>query len=185
MPLMSLVYPCLTFARDCDPRELAREKPLSAAEVLETLAQRIRAWTDRLLITPETGGNADERWYWLTPMLLDFAEFPEATRAWWKRIELAQSWAGEESGEEDAGWSRHVEEASRTLFDVREGAIRLGPPPDDLFDVLALAASAAPATAALRTYRERAVPTRFPLFRRATPPVARDGRFSPCSITRK
>jgi hypothetical protein len=33
LPLLLLVYPCLTFARDCDPRELARGARLSAAEV--------------------------------------------------------------------------------------------------------------------------------------------------------
>jgi len=50
----------------------------------------------------EPGGNADERWYWLVPMLLDFLEFPAAARAWWDRKDLASTWAGAESGEEDA-----------------------------------------------------------------------------------
>lgn len=152
LPLMLLVYPCLTFARDCDPRELARGSLLSAAEARETLGTRIRGLMGKLGITHDTAGNPDERWYWLAPMLLDFAEFPAAAQRWWERIGLAQIWAGEASGEEDAGWSRHVEEAAQTLYSIRDGKQRLGPLPVDLFDVLALAASAAPATAALRTF---------------------------------
>ena len=41
--------------------------------------------------------------------------FPVAAQAWWDRTELAQTWAGVEAGEEDAGWSRHVEQATQTL----------------------------------------------------------------------
>jgi hypothetical protein len=152
MPLLLLVYPCLTFARHCDPRDLARGRSLTAAEARSEFAARIRELVERLGIAHETGGNADERWYWLAPILLDFAEFPAAARAWWERPDLAQIWAGTDTGEEDAGWSRHVDEAARTLNAIRDDHQRLGPPPDDLFDVLSLAASAGPATAALRSY---------------------------------
>lgn len=152
LPLLLLVYPCLTFARDCDPRDLARENLLAANEARANLAARVRILVEELGIVHEPDGNADERWYWLTPMLLDFAKSPAAALAWWERMGLAQAWAGAESAEEDAGWSQHVIEARTTLYAVRESKQRLGPPPDDLFDVLALAASAAPATAALRAY---------------------------------
>ena len=172
LPLLLLVYPCLTFARDCDPRDLARGNLPSAAEAKSTLATRVRGLVEKLHVVYENGGAADERWYWLAPMLLDFAEFPAAARAWWERADLAQIWAGTESGEEDDGWFRHVDEAveliytirnerrrigpqPEDLFDLRsarDGKSGLGPPPDDLFEVLALAASAAPATAALRAY---------------------------------
>jgi hypothetical protein len=150
LPLLLLVYPCLVFARDCDPRELAREKLLTAAEAKSQFANRIRDRVERLGIAHELTGNVDERWYWLTPMLLDFAEFREAARAWWGRAELSQIWAGFESGEDEAGWARHVQKAAETLDSIRRGNERLGLPPDDLFDVLGLAASAAPATATLR-----------------------------------
>jgi hypothetical protein len=42
LPLMWLVYPCLTFARDCDPRDFARESFLTAAEARTTLSGRVR-----------------------------------------------------------------------------------------------------------------------------------------------
>lgn len=152
MPLLLLVYPCLTFSRDCDPRDLARGPQLTAAEARSRFAERIRDLVKKLGVVHETEGAVDERWYWLAPMLLDFAEFPDAAQAWWERPELSQTWAGVENGEEDAGWSRHVEQAVQTLAAVRSGKDHLGPPPDDLFDVLGLAASAAPATAALRSF---------------------------------
>ncbi|MFO0991600.1 MAG: helicase-related protein [Hyphomicrobiales bacterium] len=160
LPLLLLVYPCLTFARDCDPRELARDLGLTAADVRTQFASRIRGLVEKHSIIPETVGSADDRWYWLAPMLLDYAEFPAEAQAWWARVELAQAWAGVEVGDEDAGWSSHVERATQTLASVRGGKERLGAPPDDLFDVLALAASAAPATAALRAYARasRSVP---------------------------
>lgn len=152
LPLLLLVYPCLTFVRSCDPRELARGTRLTATEVRTQFATRIRGLIEKLGIVHEAGGSTDDRWYWLAPMLLDYEEFPVATQAWWDRAELAQTWAGIEVGDEDAGWSSHVERAAQTLTSIRSGKERLGVPPDDLFEVLALAASAAPATAALRAY---------------------------------
>lgn len=152
LPLLLLVYPCLTFVRSCDPRELARGTRLTAAEVRTQFATRIRDLLEKLGIVHEAGGSTDDRWYWLAPMLLDYEEFPVATQTWWNRAELAQTWAGFEAGDEDAGWSSHVERAAQTLTSIRSGKERLGVPPDDLFDVLALSASAAPATAALRAY---------------------------------
>ena len=152
MPLLLLVYPCMSFARHCDPRDLAGDGLLTAVEAQTKLAVRLREMIEGLGIIHENSGNVDERWYWLAPTLLDFVEFPIAARMWWERTELAQTWAGADSGDEDAGWPRHVDEAIRMLNSVRDGKERLGLPPDDLFEVLALAASAAPATVCLRSY---------------------------------
>jgi hypothetical protein len=152
LPLLLLVYPCLTFARDCDPRELARGARLSAAEVRAQFAARISGLIEKLGIVHETASSTDDRWYWLAPMLLDFAEFPAAAQTWWDRAELAQTWAGVEAGEEDEGWTSHVEIARQAVDAIRTGKERLGMPPDDLIDVLALASSAGPATAAMRAY---------------------------------
>jgi len=152
LPLLLLVYPCLTFARDCDPRELTRGSRPTAADVRSQFAARINGLIESLGIVRETGSSTDDRWYWLAPMLLDFKEFPTAAEAWWSRTELAQTWAGIEDGDEDKGWPSHVQQARQTLDSIRSGEEHLGTPPDDLSEVLALAASAAPATAALRAY---------------------------------
>jgi hypothetical protein len=152
MPLMLFVYPCLSFARDYDPRDLARNGRLTADEARALFATRLRAAIEKLGIVPEDGGAPDERWYWAAPMLLDFAEFPAAARQWWNREDLAQIWASAEVGDEDAGWANHVEQASKTIEDIRQGSERLGTQPGDLFDTLAVAASAGPASIALRAY---------------------------------
>jgi helicase-like protein len=152
LPLFLLVYPCIAFARHCDPRDMARQEFLSAEGAVTALASRIRRLVENLNIKHEIGGVVDERWYWLVPMLLDLAESPEIARAWWERPDLAQDWAGTESGDGDEGWSRHVSEAAQILEGLCSGSQRLGAPPTDLYEVLALAASAAPATAALRAF---------------------------------
>jgi len=152
MPLLLLVYPCLTFARDYDPRELSRDGMMSADEARTRFAARLRAAVGKLGIVPQVGGPADERWYWLAPILLDFVEFPLPSIEWWNRGDLVRQWAGVESGEEDAGWANHVDQAIKVVGDIQSGNDGLGVQPDDLFDILALAASAAPATAALRAY---------------------------------
>jgi len=152
LPLLLLVYPCLTLARDCDPRELARGPRLTAAEARSQFAAHIKLAIEKLGIVQETTTGTDDRWYWLAPMLFDYAEFPVAAQAWWDRTELAQTWAGIEASEEDEGWSTHVEHAKQTLDSIRRGKDHLGMPPADLADVLALAASASPATAAMRAF---------------------------------
>ncbi len=152
LPVLLLIYPCLVFARDCDPRELARSARLTAPEVRIEFATRIKGLIEKLGIVQEPTTGTDDRWYWISPMLLDFAEFQFAAQEWWDRAELAQTWAGTEAGDEDDGWSSHVEQAKQTLNSILSGKDHLGTPPDDLFNVLALAASAAPATAAMRAY---------------------------------
>jgi hypothetical protein len=152
LPLMLLVYPCLTFARDFDPRELARGARLTAVDVRGHFAARIRSAVERLGIVQAESGAAYDRWYWLAPMLLDFAEFPAASRVWWGWTDLAQAWIGAATGDEDAGWSSHLEKAKETLENIRHRRDSLGIAPDDLFDLLALATSAASANVALRAY---------------------------------
>ena len=151
LPLLLLVYPSVALARCCDPLSLASYPLMTAAEVRCAFATRVRELLTRIHVVPEAGGNADERWYWLAPMLLDFENDPRS-KCWWLRPQLAQIWAGEEEHEEDAGWPKHVAEAARLLEAVRTGSEKLGPQPDDLADVLALAGSAAPAIVTLRAF---------------------------------
>lgn len=174
-PLFLLVYPCVTFARHCDPRDLARDGISTAKEVIGSLEVRIKRLIEDLKIEHETGGVVDERWYWLVPMLSDLAKYPDIARAWWERASLAQDWAGTETADGDEAWSRHVNEAAQTLLAVSNGSLRLGALPTDLFEVLSLTASAAPAVAALRAFIRAGgseASSCSPLFR----PAAQTGR---------
>jgi len=152
MPLLLLIYPSLVFARDFDPRDLARTSLPTADGVRQIFAARLKDEVEKLGIAKETGGNVDERWYWLAPILLDQKAFPAASEAWWNRADLASAWAGSKTKDKEIAWPNHVEVARQTLLDATLGNLRMGPQPQDFFDVLALAASASPATSALRAY---------------------------------
>lgn len=153
LPVLLLVYPSLTLAAFCDPLALAGTEMLSATDVRDRLARRISELLSALDVTTDDGGTVDERWYWLAPMLLDETRYSGASREWWANPALAQTWGLSSSSNEtdaDGRWADHVQVARDTITGVRSGATPLGRQPDDLCEVLALAASAGPAIAALR-----------------------------------
>lgn len=149
LPLFNLVYPCLTLARNCDPRDLDPGK--TAIGVIRIFEKRLRQMTADLKLSSTKEGKADERWYWILPMLLDEEHFPKETLEWWTHGQLANEWSDSEKGEGSEAWTNHVEKAWETVQNVRDRKITLGPRPRDLFEVLALTASAGPATAAYRS----------------------------------
>jgi hypothetical protein len=151
MPVLALMYPCVTLARECDPLKLlGADRELSKlSDVLTSVSRRI----DELLadIVPRgTGKAADEAWYWAAPILLDLKLDRKGTRRWLSQEGLAQIWSGELAGteyEENSLWAEHVAEAQKLVTN----AIELGEPPPDLSQVLALFALGGPAIAALRS----------------------------------
>ena len=149
MPLFLMVYPCLSLARECDPRNLARDGLPTAAQAQSSLAARIRGMFDAAGFQYRADAPKDERWYWLAPMLLDAKRVPSFANSWWERT-LARNWS--ETAADDDGWISHVKLAVQTMHDVHAGQSVLGSLPEDLFEVLALAASAGPATVALRAF---------------------------------
>lgn len=152
MPLLSLVYPCEVLARECDPLMVARDGTLSAAGVKRRFAKRIRELVAELGLASDSSGPADQRWYWLVPMLLDQREHPEVLDAWWNHPWFFKSWVGKSGVETEQAWRRHIEMARQTLDEVASGRCRLGQKPAQLFDVLAFAAAAGPATTVLRSF---------------------------------
>lgn len=118
MPLFTLVYPSLSLAVECDPRDVAREAMLSgdsvsAPDVIGTLRERIQRQIEGLNLRSRKEGPSDETWYWAAPMLLDHANYPEHSRAWWTQPTLITSWAGTAADADDVRWADHVREASR------------------------------------------------------------------------
>ena len=133
----------LWFARECDPRNLARDGLLTAAQAQSSLAAIISGMFDAAGFEYRADAPKDERWYWLAPMLLDAERVPSYANAWWERT-LARNWS--ETADDDDGWISHVKLAVQTMRDVHNSESVLGALPEDLFEVLALAASAGPAT---------------------------------------
>lgn len=150
MPLLGLLYPCLTLARECDPLLFETERLPTLQEVLEWTRGRIEVLLQTLSCL-EGQGNPDEAWYWAAPILLDRTFDSAATLEWFSRSDLPGMWSGgrhtgEDSGEDDSVWAAHVEHAQK----LAKGEMQLGTRPADLANVLAEMAVAGPGIAALR-----------------------------------
>jgi hypothetical protein len=172
MPVLGLLYPSLTLARECDPLKFGLEfNKANAGELLDYEAiiscaeEKVRQLLKKIGVTPGVDNNkkeksrvADEAWYWAAPILLDLYYHGEVTKAWIKNSNLAKTWADErslesvnEEGEEDieevTRWAEHVKRAADL---VQTGENGLGRPPEDLARVVAKLAVAGPGTTALR-----------------------------------
>lgn len=154
MPVLGLLYPCVTLARECDPLPFVEEnrgtgESPSSAHMVENLKARVERLLPKI-VNKRARGPEDEAWYWAAPILLDLQFDKKATGEWFSQTGLAEVWSGEAGLQEEDGershWAEHVEYARELVA----GRLRLGRPPEDLSLVLAQMALAAPGTAALR-----------------------------------
>ena len=182
MPLLALLYPCVTLAREIDPldigRRLAGQGGVPTAQ--EVLAEAKTAITDLLapIVEGARSGDAamDERWYWAALLLLD-GKYHPGIGLW---LEAKDEWTWRAmAGDDDANFAQHVALARRFL----DGEEKLGAPPKDLVDVLAKVAVASPAVVALRGLGRR-WPGRLeaPLERFEPCPTGGSERVLDCSL---
>ncbi len=158
MPLFSLVYPCATLARECDPLMFLADGRYGADiptvnELVAVISQRIEALIGQIELKRPSSGPVDERWYWAAPILLDLVFAKETTREWFAQDDLAVKWSGkEDTSDEDTEtrWADHIEQVRELVHDFRAKNLSLGPRPADLTLVLAQIAIASPANTALR-----------------------------------
>lgn len=157
MPALALLYPSLTLALDFDPLTSAGGPARTLTDVHADIAATIAARLDEIGARSVPGDvDPDQRWYWAAPLLLDRANHPDATDAWFEQADLAGAWRGEhtEADHEDqepdaaggAAWASHVELARQTVI----GGHPLGNAPADLADVLGWMALGAPGVVSLR-----------------------------------
>jgi len=152
LPVFALLYPSRVLARELDPLLLGRPegsaRRRTAQQVLRDAESRINELLETLPV-PARSGRADERWYWVAPMLLDRVEDAMLAESWWGRADLAKVWTASDPDVEESGVFRDHVQAAR---EVALGSVAdLGARPQDLARVLALAGLAAPATCALRS----------------------------------
>lgn len=150
MPLLTILYPCETLAREIDPLTLGRTHSTNGGAansytVLSAAASRIRKLLEPIVAKATPSGPADERWYWAALLLLDREHYPDVER--WLAAGGDWSWRSM-AGDEDTHFSQHVDMARR-FFAVPE---KLGQLPEDLVDVLAKAAISSPAIVTLRSF---------------------------------
>lgn len=157
MQVLGLLYPSTVLARECDPLSFdidsgTTKKPSSLSELLPRIKEKIDTLLQVLKLEFSETGNEDESWYWVAPILLDNYFDPEATQQWFSQPNLANSWAGEESEDENATedgslWYEHVKVAKNLINEFPT----LGKRPENLSSVLAQIAIASPGVTALRS----------------------------------
>jgi hypothetical protein len=155
MPVLGILYPSGTLARECDPLRSRFEvlpdtsmdlPPVS--QIRERVARHLRSLLEPIVAKYATSSSpSDVAWYWAAPILLDLHYSGTETREWFSQDHLAGIWSdSSEDYEDSSGFRRHLEQAWQLL----SGDLELGSPPEDLTDVLALVGIAGPGVAALR-----------------------------------
>lgn len=152
MPHFALVHPSPELSRIGDPRVIARRwlreqgRLPTVDEVLADTTARIGERLAALDVEPELTGPADERWYWAASLQLDWEADRATEDAHWNtarphdwnvgveqpEVAADAAEAGDSSGDRFAD---HFDQAQSWYFDP-DGS-QLGPPPDDLAEVLA------------------------------------------------
>lgn len=150
--LLNLLYPSLALARAVDPALLASEngKPPSEATTLRMTKQRLKPILDAAVARRATPDGDSDVWYWAGTLLLD----EEASAIEWldSNDRPLRRWFDMSDGSETAAASAALD----ALRSVATGETTVGPPPDDLLDVLSLAALGSPAVCAARALQRHA-----------------------------
>ena len=160
MNSLTLFYPCMTLAAELDPVStciaLSREGlPPTLEHVHKEFASKIESMLAPIVSKQASPGRIDENWYWASLALLDHKHHRKGIKAWrdaprdWLWQQMMPARRGQETR-----FGAHVDE----FWGVLDSDRGLGPPPDDLYDVLASVSLASPAVTALRSLL-RIVPT--------------------------
>lgn len=139
---LALLYPSVALARLGDPLVIAREEswdlPVDPDRLMKVVARRIQKRLDDLDLPIEQTKGQTAGWYGVAPYLLDAALGLEG-------LDLRSTLDGTNGDDPaDSRYGEHVD------FAVDPDWAQLGAPPEDLAEVLALAAVAAPGVCALR-----------------------------------
>ncbi|MEO7262797.1 MAG: helicase-related protein [Jatrophihabitantaceae bacterium] len=150
MPLLAILYPCVTLAQLGDPLELARtmgELPAPQLRMQGMLRDRVE---EALAALPpgRSDGPEDQSWYWAAPFLLDAPLGANQTAF----IDMMISWGNAGDDDVASAQAEHIQQAAAV------NAADLGRRPQDLVQVLTLMALASPGITALRALK-RVAPT--------------------------
>ncbi|MGE0441440.1 MAG: helicase-related protein [Gemmatimonadales bacterium] len=148
--LFTLVYPSPALAQVALDVRAALPAGATMEQALDAAERRIRDLLEALP-TPETGGRADEDWYWAAPALLDAAEGHCLADKWFGRENLIADWLAGGDDEDVAGEGTEAEQFNmqHLRLHVRQEGSRLGSRPADLSRVLAEVALGSPAVSGL------------------------------------
>lgn len=157
MPVFALLYPSEVLANLADPLALVgpRSSRRSAREALDWAKARIDPMIAQLVGQTATKRGADRStWYWAAPLLLDAQQSKKAVEEFLRSFEAPQNRNGADrngspTDDTASAWIDHVHQARALL----RGELSLGPPPQDLSEVLGLLSLAGPGIVTLRSLR--------------------------------
>jgi len=168
MPLFTLIYPCLTMAKQCDPLIIysalatGDDKLPNLEDVLKQVKEQLVKLCEKLKPIENVAESKDESWYWVAPLILDDINSSRNDKL--SEQDLSEMWPNLEENNEDeqtqtdddqaehTNFDKHVERVKLLINDYRQGNLKLGKMPDDLYDVLSFMAIAGPATCAYRAF---------------------------------
>lgn len=155
MSLFCLIYPSESLASCFVPID-ALNRNISRTVLMKEVMANISSKIESLAIVEESAGIADNRWYYLAPLLMDSTSYVEQ---WLRGGTMLSEYEEDEPaargaktidpGKGKKGFLLHLEQI-RVLWKERTG--QLGRKPDDLLDILTDMAIASPAICAYRTY---------------------------------
>ena len=145
MPVLGLIYPCVTLAHEFDPltsilNENQKSEIPAIGYLLDRFSKRIEEMLIGIKINQSESGSIDESWYWAAPILLDLLSNSKETIEWLERPNLAAIWSGkEDEGEKEefeTHWSSHLKQALDLVHKYMAGNLSFGRRPPDLGLVL-------------------------------------------------
>ncbi len=148
MTLFCLMYPSQFLTKCYDPID-CMNRGLSLREIEKEVKGKI---ADKLAkYESTTSGRADNRWYYIAPLLLDGAGY---VTGWLGSDEALASFdEEEEKTKRQKGFLTHLQSLKEMYYATNYGKVcNLGKKPDDLLDVLTDMAIASPAITINRTY---------------------------------
>ncbi|CAO3358482.1 helicase-related protein [Azospirillum melinis] len=162
MTPLALLYPCAALADVVDPLQAAIKagKPVNPERLALQVQRKVKALLNPVLKrrggrSDAVGGQEDDRWYWAAQVLLD--DQSGSTGPWLDGEDPLGFLLGPDDAEDGALEAAPEERRAEAVVRVlRSGGIKLGPPPDDLVEVLAEVALGSPAVCVLRALRRTA-----------------------------
>lgn len=152
MNLFCLLYPSQFLASCFKPIECLNNQ-INLKEIEREIKEVIEVKLEKLNKYQSTGGRADDRWYYLAPMMMDDQDF---VTTWLDSgSELLSEKTADEEEKGQTGFKQHL--AGLNEYYRRKDNIQLGRMPGDLVRVLVNMAMASPALCAYRANGGNAV----------------------------
>ena len=156
MPIFNIIYPFHYFSEKINPLDISKklyeDEVPNMWDIIEEAKELINKKLNNVLtnINIKENSNTDERWYWIAPLLLEKEYLKNENQILKWRNEFKKSDFYKEKGK---GFKNHFNYYLNVFKKLND--IKLGSMPDDLLDILAKTAVAAPGTVIRRSFKTK------------------------------